>query len=314
MARDAHRPVLLEEAVGVLQPAPGMRIVDATFGRGGHTVAFLSAGASVLALDRDPEAVAAAGKLAQEWGEQLEVRKMNFSDISSLHEEKIDAVFMDLGVSSPQLDQAERGFSFQQDGPLDMRMDPDQEGAVTAADIVNTWPQADLSRLLWEYGDERQARKIAAAICRERDKQPLERTLELAELVEKTIGVARRGKLHPATKTFQAIRIAVNGELEALDSALQALPDLLGEGGRFAIISFHALEDRRVKRFIQQRSEPELHDGAYAFGRPNPDYCLKKLGRWKPGEEEISSNPRARSARLRAAERTRNPSPLTHHP
>lgn len=311
MAEKDHRPVLLEEAVGVMQPAPGKRIVDATFGRGGHTVAFLSAGASVLALDCDPEAVAAAEMLKKDWGGQLEVRKMNFSEISRLGGERIDGIFMDLGVSSPQLDRAERGFSFQQDGPLDMRMDT--ESGLTAAEIVNTWPEEELSRLLWNYGDERQARKIASAICREREQAPFERTTQLAELVGKTIGVARRGKLNPATKTFQAIRIAVNGELEALDAALDAIPSLLNEGGRLAIISFHALEDRRVKKFIQHRSEPELHDGAYAFGCENPDYCLKKLGRWKPGETEIAANPRARSARLRAAEKISNQQSIISH-
>ncbi len=304
MADQAHRPVLLQEVVGVLQPAPGMRIVDATFGRGGHTVAFLSAGASVLALDRDPEALAAGEDLKREWGERLEMRKMNFSNISSLKGERIDGIFMDLGVSSPQLDRAERGFSFQQDGPLDMRMDT--EGGITAAEIVNTWEEEELSKILWNYGDERQARKIAAAICRERENVPIERTLQLAQLVERTISAFsryRRSKLNPATKTFQGIRIAVNGELEALDAALEVIPDLLDEGGRMAVVSFHALEDRRVKRFIQKRSEAEIHDGAYAFGRPNPDYGLKKLGRWKPGDEEIAANPRARSARLRAAEK-----------
>lgn len=304
MNEQAHCPVLLAEAVDVLQPAPGTRVVDATFGRGGHTRGFLSAGACVLALDRDPEAVAAGERLVQEWGKAcLEVRKMNFGDIGTLTEErgKLDGLFLDLGVSSPQLDCPERGFSFQEEGPLDMRMDP--EGPVTAADLVNEASFEELSDWFWRYGDERQSRRVARAICQDREKARFETTLQLAAMVESVVGAARRGKLHPATKVFQALRIVVNGELEALERALAAAPALLKPGGRLAVISFHALEDRRVKHFIRHHSQEEIRGEASPFGKPNPDHCLKDLGRWKPSEVEIAANPRARSARLRAAEK-----------
>jgi len=302
-----HQPVLLEETLELLAPREGLRVVDATFGRGGHSRALLEAGARVVALDQDPEAVAAASRLIEKFGsERFEIREMNFRNLQSLTREgeRYDGVLFDFGVSSPQLDEARRGFSFQKEGPLDMRMSP--ETSRTAEEIVNEADEAELVQIFFEYGEERQARRVAAVIVRERENDRICSTLRLAAIIEKAVGGRRDRKIHPATKCFQALRIAVNDELAAIDEALEALPELLNPGGRLAAISFHALEDRRVKRFIEKHSQEEIRGERYAFGQPNPDYCLKKLGRWKPSEKEIETNPRARSARLRGAEKIAN--------
>lgn len=299
-----HRPVLLDEVLELLRPGKNMRILDATFGRGGHAGALLERGSEVLAFDRDPEAVKAAEQLRFKRGDnRLQIRRGNFAELAadSSLAAAFDGVLMDLGVSSPQLDQASRGFSFQQDGPLDMRMDPDQN--LSAKDIVNQMEESALASLIWRLGEESRSRKIAASIVRERAGRPIETTLHLAAVVEKAVGGRKGSKIHPATKTFQAIRMAVNAELESLDAMLTCLPGLLKKGGRLAVISFHALEDKRVKEFIAKHSEEEIRGQAYAFGRPNPDYCLKKLGRWLPTEAEIKNNVRSRSARLRGAEK-----------
>jgi len=304
MEKGVHRPVLLQETVEVLQPAAGRKFLDATFGRGGHSRLLMEAGAQVLGIDRDPEAIAAGQAMATQWETgQLEVRKMNFKEIGELVETDgpFDGVVMDLGVSSPQLDHGERGFSFQHDGPLDMRMDPEEE--VSARDLLEDLSEEELARVIYQLGDEKASRRIARAIVQEREKSPLETTAQLAELVGNVVGFRKHKKIHPATKTFQAIRMEVNDELGALDSALGVLPDLLRPGGRMAVISFHALEDRRVKRMIQHRSQEEIRGEGVPFGNPNPDWCLKSLGRWKPSDEEIAQNPRARSARLRGAEK-----------
>jgi 16S rRNA (cytosine1402-N4)-methyltransferase len=303
-AGSEHQPVLVNEVLDVLKPGKNKMMLDATFGRGGHSLALLERGADVLAFDRDPEAVHAAEQLQKQRGDSgLRIRRGNFADLTA--DESLagtfDGILLDLGVSSPQLDQAGRGFSFQQDGPLDMRMDPEQE--LSARDLVNQMEEAELASLIWRLGEESQARKIAARIVRERQKSPLETTLQLANLVESTVGGRKGSKIHPATKTFQALRMAVNAELESLDRVLENIPALLKKGGRLAVISFHALEDRRVKAFILKHSQEEIRSNNYAFGQPNPDYCLKKLGRWLPTEAEIKNNVRSRSARLRAAER-----------
>jgi 16S rRNA (cytosine1402-N4)-methyltransferase len=303
MGRD-HRSVLLAETLEVLSPQPSRRILDATFGRGGHSRELLKAGADVVALDQDPEAIEAAAPLIAEYGqERFEVRKMNFRDLQALVDagERYDGVLFDLGVSSPQLDQGERGFSFQHDGPLDMRMDP--ETAQTAADLVNRCDARELAQIFFEYGEERGSRKVAAAVVREREHGKITSTHQLADIISRALGGRRDRKINPATKCFQALRIKVNEEMSALDEALEAVPGLLVSGGRMAAISFHALEDRRVKRFIVKHSQEEIRGDRYAFGQPNPDYCLKKLGRWKPSESETVENPRARSARLRGAEK-----------
>lgn len=293
--------------VEMLQPGPGKRFLDATFGRGGHTRLLLQSGAGVLALDKDAEAVAEAQQLLSEVGtEKFEMRQIDFRNLAEIVRETgpFDGLLFDLGVSSPQIDEASRGFSFQADGPLDMRMD--HRAHVSAAEIVNTWSEEELIRIFREYGEERNARQIASRIIQRRKEQSFTTTLEFAAFVEKTVGGRRGSRTHPATKVFQALRIAVNDELGALDQTLDSIRGALKPGGRLAVISFHSLEDRRVKTFIRNASEAELREPGMAFGRPNPDYFLKKLGDWAPSEEEISENPRARSARLRVAERLKD--------
>ena len=279
-------------------------MLDATFGRGGHSRAFLRAGACVVAMDRDPAAADCAARLRPEFPDRFSFRHLNFAGLAEVNAEigPFDAILLDLGVSSPQLDDASRGFSFQNDGPLDMRMDPTRQQS-TAADLVNQSSETELVEILFKYGEESAARRIARAIARERGIKPLERTMELAVLVEKVLGGRRDRKLHPATKTFQALRIAVNGELSELESVLAAVPGSLKPCGRVGVISFHALEDRMVKRFVEKHGSEEIRGDGYAFGAPNPDYCLRKVGRWLPSENEVRKNPRSRSARLRVAEK-----------
>lgn len=298
---EAHCSVLVQEVLEIFQPGQGEWFVDGTFGRGGHTLEFLKRGAFVLALDQDSEAIFAAEALRKEWGEKLKVRKANFRELEEAvtsFGEKADGVFLDLGVSSPQLEKTERGFSFHREGPLDMRMDTDAK--TTAGMIVNESTEEELAKIFKEYGEEKQSRRIARAIVQAR---PLRTTLELADVVKRVLGMPRYGKIHPATRVFQALRIAVNDELGVLKCALEAACRVLKVGGRLAVISFHSLEDRLVKQFIHQRSQKELREEGMAFGFSNPDYCLRKLGDWKPSEAEVVANPRARSARLRAAEK-----------
>lgn len=299
-----HLPVLLREVLELLQAGPGKLILDGTFGRGGHSGELLRSGARVIALDQDPQAIAAGKELEKEWGQaRFEIKQMNFRELASVARETggFDGILLDLGVSSPQLDTPERGFSFQKTGPLDMRMNP--ENPRTAAQAVNSMDERELSHLLRDFGGEKSPGQIARAIVRARETKTFGTTTELADLVEKSVGGRRGSKLHPATKTFQALRIWVNGEMEALEEALRATPEALKAGGRLAVISFHELEDRMTKRFIESRSQAEIIGSRYAFGQPNPDYCFKKLGRFQPSNEEVAANPRARSARLRGAER-----------
>jgi len=299
-----HLPVLLDEVLSLLQAGPEKLILDGTFGRGGHSRELLKAGARVIALDQDPEAVEAGKELEREWGQsRFEIKQMNFKELATVANEKggFDGILLDLGVSSPQLDTAERGFSFQKSGPLDMRMNP--QGSRTAAEAVNHMNEGELIQLLRDFGGEKMAPAIVRAISRARAEKKFNNTTDLADLIEKAVGGRRGSKLHPATKTFQALRIWVNGEMEALEEALHAIPTALKIGGRLAVISFHELEDRLTKRFIESRSQAEIIGTRYAFGQPNPDYCFGKLGRFQPSEKELSVNPRARSARLRGAER-----------
>lgn len=288
----------------VCRPGPGVRVLDGTFGRGGHTSEFLRRGADVVALDRDAEAVAAAEAMLSQWGEhRLKVIQQDFRNMVEIakREGPFDAVLLDLGISSPQVDTPVRGFSFMQDGPLDMRMDA--QAPVTAASIINESSESEIADILYQYGEERKSRPVARAICREREKAPITTTLRLAQIVEAALGGRRGASAHPATRTFQALRIAVNDELGALRQALESLRGILREGGRLAVISFHSLEDRMVKQFIQKCCTPEIRGEGVPFGNPNPDYFLKKLGDWPASAEEVASNPRSRSARLRAAER-----------
>lgn len=283
---------------------PDKFIIDGTLGGGGHSEVFLKTGARVLGVDRDPEALAHARARLACFGERFTTWEGNFSQLQEIPViqmgERADGLLMDLGVSSRQLDSAARGFSFMREGPLDMRMGPSSPR--TAADIVNRWPEADIVKILFEFGEESKARRIAGAIVRQRESKPFVTTLDLADCIERAVG--RHGRTHPATKTFQAIRMAVNEELESLAAALAAAPAALKPGGRLLIITFHSLEDRMVKRFLKHRSTEFLDEPGWPEPRPNPDYQFRLLARKAiiPTAEEISLNPRARSAKLRVAQ------------
>ncbi|WP_325099546.1 16S rRNA (cytosine(1402)-N(4))-methyltransferase RsmH [Luteolibacter yonseiensis] len=299
-----HLPVFPAETEEWMAAGPGKFIIDGTLGGGGHSEIFLKSGARVLGVDRDPEALAHARARLAHYGERFSTWEGNFSQLLETpairQGDLADGLLMDLGVSSRQLDSAERGFSFMREGPLDMRMGPSSPR--TAADIVNKWPEAEIVRILFEFGEESKARRIAGAIVRQRAIKPFTTTLDLADFIEKTIG--RHGRTHPATKTFQAIRMAVNEELESLATALANASSALKPGGRLLIITFHSLEDRMVKRFLKHRSTEFLDDPGWPEPRPNPDYQYRLLCRKAiaPSAEEISLNPRARSAKLRVAQ------------
>ncbi|MGE5591863.1 MAG: 16S rRNA (cytosine(1402)-N(4))-methyltransferase RsmH [Bacillota bacterium] len=303
-----HLPVLLDDVLEGLRPYTGGRYVDCTVGGGGHSRAILAASSPsgrLLGLDQDPAALQAAGETLNAFGRRVTLRKANFRRLLDTAREagfdQADGVLFDIGVSSPQLDEGERGFSFHQDAPLDMRMDPD--GPVTARDLVNELEVPDLTRILQDYGEERWARRIAEFIVRNR---PLETTGQLVEVIKAAIpAAARRSGPHPARRTFQALRIAVNDELGALEEGLGQALELVRPGGRVAVITFHSLEDRIVKQAMQ--------DWARGCICP-PDLPICVCGR-KPrarlvtrkpvsaGEEEVSRNPRSRSAKLRVAEK-----------
>ncbi len=303
-----HVPVLVGPVIRALNIQPDGCYMDGTFGRGGHSAAILrqlGPGGRLIAIDRDPQAVAAAG---DEFGgdPRVEVVKGEIADIREIAAVRqvlgaVDGLLLDLGVSSPQLDQAERGFSLRHDGPLDMRMDPTT--GISAAEWLADVDEKELKQVLSRYGEERFAGRIARAIVARREQSPIRRTRELADVVAAAVPRAPR-KIHPATKTFQAIRIRVNEELEQLDAALAASLDVLAPGGRLCVISFHSLEDRRVKRFMRNASkEPEAWRGMPSIPedqRPPLAVIGKAI---KASEEEIAANARARSARLRVAER-----------
>lgn len=300
-----HDTVLLAETAALLAPAPGRIMVDGTLGGGGHSAALLAAGARVIGVDQDPEALAFAEARLGDGGENFRTVRSNFARIGealdALGIGKIDGALLDLGVSSRQLDAAERGFSFMREGPLDMRMDP---GApVSAADLVNTMSGDQLERIFRSFGEEPAARKVAARLVRDRMVTPFTTTKQLADAVETVI--PRRGRTHPATRIFQALRIAVNRELDALTEGLAQFSSRLAPGGRFAVITFHSLEDRIVKTFFKLRSTEFLDRPEWPEPRPNPDFIFKAITR-KPvtaGDAEQRANPRARSAKLRAVER-----------
>ena len=300
-----HLPVLCVELVAALAPVPGDLIVDGTFGRGGHTRALLAAAACrIVAVDRDPDAVAAAADLMAAFPDRLTVRLGRFADMEALVGEPADGVALDLGVSSPQLDDPARGFSFRFDAPLDMRM---ERTGPTAADLVNHLPEAELAALIRELGEERHARRVARAIVAAR---PIARTGRLAEVVRAAVPRSRDG-IDPATRTFQALRLQVNDELGELSRGLCAAERLLKPGGRLAVISFHSLEDRRVKRFLGRRAgtagRGSRHRPASAAERRPPSFRLLQRRPVTPSDQEVAANPRARSARLRAAVRTAAP-------
>jgi 16S rRNA (cytosine1402-N4)-methyltransferase len=300
-----HESVLPTETVERLAPGPGKVIVDGTLGGGGHAAALLAAGAQVIGLDQDPEAIAFAEKRLAEFGDRFTAVYSSFTKagdaLDRLGMATIDGALLDLGVSSRQLDAPERGFSFMHDGPLDMRMDP--SNLISAADLVNTMGGEQLERIFRTYGEEPAARKIAARLVRDRLVSPFKTTLQLAESVESV--VPRRGRTHPATRVFQALRIVVNRELEALSLGLEQLSQRLAPGGRLAVITFHSLEDRIVKTFFKERSAAFIDRPEWPAPRANPLHLFKAIT-GKPvaaSDAEQRANPRSRSAKLRVVER-----------
>ncbi len=306
MSEAPHLSVLLGEVVEAMAPRAGETVIDGTFGAGGYSRAFLDTGASVVAFDRDPTARRFAAPLEQTG--RFRLIEDRFSNMGEhFAPGSVDGVALDIGVSSMQLDEAERGFSFMRDGPLDMRMGGD---VPSAADIVNTAEQAELARILYVYGEERESRRVASFIVRRRAERPFERTLDLAEVVERALGGRRGAKVHPATKTFQALRIAVNDELGELEQGLKAAERILKTGGRLGVVTFHSLEDRIVKAFFAERAGRlpggSRHAPPVASG-PAPTFDLIFKGHRDPSEAELEVNPRARSAKLRAGVRTDAP-------
>jgi len=314
MTASPHIPVLLDEVAEAIQPGPGRIVIDATFGAGGYTRRFLDAGATVHAFDRDPDALAAARAAPDRWPElgseppRLVLHPRRFSEMVEAMAEagiaRVDGIALDIGVSSMQLDQPDRGFAFAAEGPLDMRMGRD---GPSAADFVNTAPETELADVLFRYGEERQSRRLARAIVAAR---PLSTTTELAQVVRKALGHRPGAPKDPATRSFQAIRIHVNGELEELEQALLAAEQLLCAGGKLAVVSFHSLEDRIVKRFLREASgaaqtvSRHMPQSGPAFA-PTFAQVAKAV---RPGPVELARNPRSRSATLRAATRSDAPS------
>ena len=309
-----HVPVMLDEVVEAVAPRPGGRYVDCTFGRGGHTRAVLDrigSGGRVLAMDRDPQAVAAARELARS-EPRISVHHARFSEVGEIARAaglagRVDAVLMDLGVSSPQLAQPERGFSFLNDGPLDMRMDPGV--GISAAEWLASASEREIGRVLRDLGEERSARRIARAVVAERKRgTPVATTRRLAAIAASAVrGGGARARVHPATRTFQAIRVHVNDELGELQRGLAAMPDLLAPGGRLVVLSFHSLEDRIVKRFMRGDGDASAHPRRLPVAdvsRPASAMTPLMSAR-RPCESEVAANPRARSAVLRVAERSR---------
>lgn len=295
-----HTPVLLAEVLAGLRPQSGGRYVDGTLGGGGHAAAILEASAPaglLLGIDADPAALAAAGARLAPFGARATLLHGNARELTQLAEQAgfttITGLLLDLGVSSHQLDTPERGFSFMVDAPLDMRLDP--TSGETAAELVNQTPEAELADLIYRYGEERGSRKIARLIVEARRRQPISTTEQLAAIITRALG-GRRGKIHPATRTFQALRIAVNRELESLEMALAQAVELLAPGGRLAVIAFHSLEDRIVKQFFRAES---------GYGGADGPTRLRIITK-KPiiaEAQELRDNPRARSAKLRIAEK-----------
>ncbi len=302
-----HIPVLLAEVLEALQPREGALVVDCTFGAGGYARALLDRGANVVALDRDPSAVRAGAELVAASGGRLRLTEARFGDLDAVMRDlgigEIDGVVLDIGVSSMQFDEAERGFSLRYDAPLDMRMG--REGRA-AADILRDEDEATIADILFHFGEERAARRIARAVVADRKTAPFVSTLQLAQMVAR-VAPARRGELtHPATRTFQALRIAVNDELGELLRGLTAAERLLGPGGRLAVVTFHSLEDRIVKQFLGSRSGRGRAASRLLPGEPaeaEPTFDVPRGQPIEPGEAEAAANPRSRSAKLRFAVR-----------
>lgn len=305
IGRSAHIPVLLRPLLAACAPVRGLWL-DGTFGAGGYTQGLLHAGAdAVIGVDRDPLALEMAAPWAGQYGDRLRLVAGNFSDMDQHAGVALDGVVLDLGVSSMQIDQADRGFSFQKDGPLDMRMSQSGE---SAADIVNTASEQRLADILYHFGEERASRRIAHAIVEARA-EPITTTLRLAEIVAKCLPRPKPGQSHPATRSFQALRIAVNEEFSQLVQGLLAAERALKPGGLLAVVTFHSLEDRVVKRFFQQASGEEPNSNRYAPVKENTTARFELVTRKAigPDEQELEENPRARSAKLRVARRTAAP-------
>jgi len=310
-AKQLHIPVLLAEVVATLEPRDGGVYIDGTFGAGGYSEAILTAAdTEVIAIDRDPEALNCGNNLQEIHGARLTLAEGRFSEMvpiaAELGHAAADGVVLDIGVSSMQIDTAKRGFSFAKDGPLDMRMAAD---GMTAAEVVNTLGETELANLIFRLGEERRSRAVARAIVKRRRVEPFSRTLDLAEIVRRAVG-GKPGRIHSATRTFQALRIYVNGELDELARGLSAAERLLKPGGRIVVVTFHSLEDRIAKRFFQLRCgrghRASRHRPLVDAG-PAASFIAMPGGAQKAGVEEIAANPRARSARLRCAIRSAEP-------
>ncbi|MGE3769962.1 MAG: 16S rRNA (cytosine(1402)-N(4))-methyltransferase RsmH [Bdellovibrionales bacterium] len=314
---DQHIPVMMDEAIAFLKVRDGGTYVDGTFGRGGYSKAILdAANANVIAIDRDPEALKTAEKFTAIYGSRFTIIPGKFGNLKDMLRGRgitaVDGVVLDLGISSPQIDDAARGFSFQKDGPLDMRMNP-MEG-MSARDVVNTLAADRLQEIIADLGEERRARKVAEAIVAARREAPIETTLQLANLIRRVVPKSKDG-IDPATRTFQGLRLFVNDELGELERALSAAEELLVPGGRLVCVSFHSLEDRIVKNFLRTSSgsaaSPSRHMPV-AAANAAPTFTLLSRSALPPSPQESRANPRSRSARLRAAERT--VAPFQDHP
>lgn len=296
-----HIPVMLDEVIASLAPKGGEVYVDCTFGAGGYSKAILSNNDSkLIAIDQDPTVQKYVNDLQKEYPGRITFHSRNFSEINDiLSGEKVDGIVLDLGVSSMQLDQTDRGFSFMRDSALDMRM---SSHGRTAADFVNNADEFEIAKVIFEYGDERASRKIARFIVEEREIAPIETTGRLAEIVRRAVGF-RPGKIDSATKTFQAIRIWVNDEMGALERFLDQSEYMLKDGGRLVVVTFHSLEDRIVKKYLQDKTEKTVARSKYAKNIPvySAPYKLLNKKALKPSDAEVKNNPRARSAKLRAA-------------
>lgn len=305
-----HYPVMVPEVMSALSPVDGGVYVDGTFGAGGYTRSVLeSSDCRVIAIDRDPAAVEVAAAFSKEFGERFIFLRGCFGDVEALLSgagfDGVDGFVLDIGVSSMQIDQPERGFSFRFDGPLDMRMDT-ESGEMTAADLVNTYAQDELANVIYLYGEEKFSRRIASKIVAIRTEKPFERTMELVNAVHSAVPRSPKDKIDPSTRTFQALRIAVNDELGELERALDASQRILSKGGRLVVVTFHSLEDRIVKNFLKDKSEPPakgsryLPDSVVDF---KPVFSLVNKKAVVASDQELSENPRSRSAKLRSAVR-----------
>ncbi len=304
-----HIPVMLNEVLQTLAPKAGEVYVDGTFGAGGYSRAILdSADCTVIGIDRDESAIEMASGWKDKYGERLKIVHSNFANAKSCLQDigidKVDAVILDLGVSSMQIDRQERGFSFRFDGPLDMRMD--RSSGETAADLVNTLSEEDLANIIYQYGEEKASRRVAAAIIKARAEKKIETTSELANIVRSVVHVSPKVRIDPATRTFQALRLKVNDELGKVEALLDSTLDILKDGGRLVVVTFHSLEDRIVKNFLikhgKQAAAPSRYLPATASSE-KPAFSILTKKALIPTDSEISQNPRSRSAKLRAAQR-----------